>query len=147
MTIHFTLHTEPRVGPPQFTISCLTYGGPATEVSWVWNRRKRLTKIVTESKYVILMEGSQNHSVYIETSQIILDTSSRSVYDNKLLVRGRVGGEFTCSIRNTLYSFIRTNTTTITGINDHVCCMLSTSPLRYSGRGTVQTYRCHLFIQ
>ena len=147
MTINFTLHTEPRVGPPQFTISCQTHGGPATEVSWFWNRRKRLTKIVTESKYVILMEGSQNHSVYIETSQTILDTSDLSVYDNKLLVRGRVGGEFTCDIRNTFYSLLRTNTTTITGINDHVCCMLSTSPLRYSGRGTEQTYRCHLFLQ
>ena len=80
MTIHFTLHTEPRVGPPQFTISCQTYGGPATEVSWFWNRRKRLTKSVTESMYVILMEGSQNHSVYIETSQTILDTSDLYQY-------------------------------------------------------------------
>ena len=147
MTIDFTLHTEPRVGPPQFTISCQTHGGPATEVEWFWNRRKILTKIVTESKYIILMEGSRNHSVYIETSQTILDTSDLSVYDNKLLVRGRVGGEFTCNIRNTFYSLLRTNTTTITGINDHVCCMLSTSPLRYSGRGTEQTYRCHFFLQ
>ena len=120
MTINFTLHTEPRVGPPQFTISCQTHGGPATAVSWDWNRRQRLTKIVTESKYVILMEGSRNHSVYIETSQTILDTSDLSVYDNKLLVRGRVGGEFACSIRNTFYSLPRTNKTTITGINDHV---------------------------
>ena len=62
-------------------------------------------------------------------------------------MRGRVGGEFTCNIRNTFYSLFRTNTTIITGINDHVCCMLSTSPLRYSGRGTEQTYRCHLFLQ
>ena len=147
MTIDFNLHTEPRVGPPQFTISCQTHGGPATEVEWFWNRRKRLTKIITESKYVILMVGSRNHSVYIETSQTILDTSDLSVYDNELLVRGRVGGEFTCTIKNTFYSLIRTNTTTITGINDHVCCMLSTSPLHYSGRGTEQTYRCHLFLQ
>ena len=147
MTIHFTLHTEPKVGPPQFTISYQTHGGPATEVSWFWNRRKRLTKIVTESKYVILMQESQNHSVYIETSRTILDTSYLSEYENKLLVRGRVGGEFTCSIKNTFYSLLRTNTTTITGINDHVCCILSTSLLRYSGRGTERTYRCHLFLQ
>ena len=76
MTISFTLHTEPRVGPPQFTISCQTHGRPATEVSWFWNRRKHLTKIVTESKYVILMEGSQTLSVYIETSQTILSIQS-----------------------------------------------------------------------
>ena len=96
ITINFTLHTEPRVSPPEFTISCRTRGGPATEVSWFRNRN-RLTKSVTESKYVILMEESQNHSVYIETSQTILDTSFDSVYDSKLFVRGRVGGEFSCS--------------------------------------------------
>ena len=151
MTINFTLHTDPRV--PQFTISCQTHGGPATEVSWSWNRRKRLTKIVTESKHVILMEGSRNHSVYIETSQTILDTSYLSVYDNELLVRGRVGGEFTCSIRNTFYSLPRTNTfntfyslprtntTTITGINDHVfvcylpvhCVIVAGKPSKLTG--------------
>ena len=99
ITINFTLHTEPRVSPPEFTISCQTHGGPATEVIWKWNR-EHLTKNVTDSGHVILMEGSQNHSVYIETSQTILDTSFDSVYDSKLFVRGRVGGEFSCSIRN-----------------------------------------------
>ena len=51
-----------------------------------------------------------------------------------------------CNIKNTFHSLLRTNTTTITGINDHVC-LLSTSLLRYSGRGTERTYRCHLFLQ
>ena len=40
-------------------------------------------------------------------------------------MRGRVGGEFTCTFKNTFNSLLRTNTTTITVINDHVCCMLS----------------------
>ena len=98
ITINFTLHTEPRVSPPEFTISCQTHGGPATEVIWKWNG-EHLTKN-TDSRHVILMEGSQNHYVYIETSQTILDTSFDSVYDSKLFVRGRVGGEFSCFIRN-----------------------------------------------
>ena len=114
MPINFTLHSEPRVSPPEFTISCHTRGGPATEVSWFRNRN-RLTKSVTESKHVILMEESQNHSVYIETSQIILDTSSRSVYDNKLFVRGRAGGEFSCFIRNSFQGILPNNRITITG--------------------------------
>ena len=98
MTISFILLTELRVSPPELTISCHTDGEPATEVSWSRNKR-RLTRNVTESKHIILMVGFQNHSVYIETSQTILDTSFDSVYDSKLFVRGRVGGEFSCSIR------------------------------------------------
>ena len=77
------------------------------------------------------MEGSQNHSVYIETSQIILDTLSRSVYDNKLFVRGRAGGEFSCFIRNSFQGILPNNRITITGnkliINIHltdVCFIL-----------------------
>ena len=69
-------------------------------------------------------EESQNHSVYIETSQTILDTSFDSVYDSKLFVRGRVGGEFTCSIRNNINPsrIVHTNETTIIGFNDIVIC-------------------------
>ena len=114
MTINFTVHTEPRVSPPEFTISCQTRGGPATEVTWKWNR-EHLTRNVTDSKYIILMEGYQNHSLYIETSQTILDTSSRSVYDNKLFVRGRAGGEFSCFIRNNFPHAIRKTKIIITG--------------------------------
>ena len=113
VTINFTLHTEPRVSPPEFTISCQTHGGPATEVSWFWNRNR----LTTDSGHVILMEGSQTHSVYIETSQTILDTSFDSVYDSKLFVKGRVGGEISCVIRNNMNPSHRVHTkkTTIKG--------------------------------
>ena len=30
---HFTLHTDPRAEVPAFTISCRTYGGPATTLT------------------------------------------------------------------------------------------------------------------
>ena len=61
------------------------------------------------------MEGYQNNSVYIETSQTILDTSSRSVYDNKLFVRSRASGDFSCFIRNNFPHVIRKAIITITG--------------------------------
>ena len=79
--INVGVQTEPRVSLPEFIISCRTHGGPAKEVSWL--------------KHITLVEGSQYFYVYIiQTSQTILDTSSRSVYDNKLFVRGRAGGEY-----------------------------------------------------
>ena len=79
---------------------------------------------VSDSRHIILMEESQNHYVYIETSQTILDTSFDSVYDSKLFVRGRVGGEFSCFIRNNINPsrIVHTNETTITGFNDIVIC-------------------------
>ena len=122
ITINFTLHTEPRVSPPEFTISCQTHGGPATEVIWKWNREHLNNMTVSDSRHIMLMKESQNHSVYIETSQTILDTSFDSVYDSKLFVRGRVGGEFSCSIRNirnpsrTVY----TEKTTIKGLRQNI---------------------------
>ena len=106
------------MSPPEFTISCQTHGGPATEVLWKWNGEDLNNMTVSDSRHIILMEESQNHSVYIETSQTILNTSFDSVYDSKLFVRGRVGGEFSCSIRNNILS--HTNETTITGFNDTV---------------------------
>ena len=36
--MNFTLHTEPITNPPEFTITCLSHGGPATVVNWHRNR-------------------------------------------------------------------------------------------------------------
>ena len=138
MPINVGVQTEPRVSPPEFIISCRTHGGPATEVSWL--------------KHITLVEGSQyNISVYIiQTSQTILDTSFNSVYDNKLFVRGRAGGEFSCSVRNNFPLITRTNKTIITGWynnyseskNINIFCNII-----YSCRRTYQFYCCHFFLQ
>ena len=34
LSVNFTLHTEPNVSPPEFTVTCCTEGGPATTVYW-----------------------------------------------------------------------------------------------------------------
>ena len=78
MNVSFTLHTELRASVPEFTISCLTHGGPATIVSWT------VFPVQEDIDY--------------ETSQVILDTSHNSVYDNRLRVRGRRAGTYYCRI-------------------------------------------------
>ena len=80
--MNFTLHTEPSASVPEFTISCRTHGGPATTVNWTVNG-------------VSVQEDSDH-----ETSQLILDTSLNSVYDNRLRVRGRKSGTYNCSVSN-----------------------------------------------
>ena len=83
----FTLHTDLRTSVPEFTISCRTHGGPATTVKWTVNG--------------VSVEEDRDH----ETSQIILDTSHNSVYDNRLRVRGRKSGNYNCTIINNIRNY------------------------------------------
>ena len=79
----FILHTDPRAEVPEFTLSCRTYGGPATTVVWVVDQTP-------------LAEDDTG------TSQVILDTSQISVYDNRLRVRGRNAREYSCAVSNSI---------------------------------------------
>ena len=78
----FTLDSEVSEDPPQFTLTCVSRGGPATRVVW----RRDGMEITENSTY--------------STSQIIVDTSSTTVYNNTLRVRGREGGVYRCTVRN-----------------------------------------------
>ncbi|CAI8041847.1 hypothetical protein GBAR_LOCUS23226, partial [Geodia barretti] len=89
VSMNFTLHTELRASVPEFTISCRTHGGPATTVQWTVNGVP-----VQEDRY---------H----ETSQLILDTSLNSVYDNRLRVRGRRNGTYNCTISNNIRDYLQ----------------------------------------
>ena len=80
--LYFTLDSKVNEDAPEFTLTCVSRGGPATRVVW---RRDR--KEITE------------HSTY-STSQIIVDTSSITVYNNTLKVRGREGGVYRCAVSN-----------------------------------------------
>ena len=79
LSVHFTLHTDPRAEVPEFTINCRTYGGPATTFNWTLNNSIQLNSNI---------------------SQAILDTSENSVYDHTLRVRGRKIGCYQCFIWN-----------------------------------------------
>ena len=80
--LSFTLDSEVSEDPPQFTLTCVSKGGPATLVVWMRDG----------------MEITEN-STY-STSQIIVDTSSTTVYNNTLRVRGREGGVYRCAVYN-----------------------------------------------
>ena len=88
--LYFTLDSEVSEDPPQFTLTCVSKGGPATRVVW-----RRDGKEITEN------------STY-SASQIIVDTSSITVYNNTLRVRGREKGVYRCAVSNSqsLSSFI-----------------------------------------
>ena len=81
-SMFFTLNSEVSEDPPQFTLTCVSKGGPATLVEW-----RRDGKEITEN------------STY-STSQIIVDTSSTTVYNNTLRVRKREGGDYRCTVSN-----------------------------------------------
>ena len=80
--LYFTLDSEVSEDPPEFTLTCVSRGGPATRVVW-----RRDGKVITEN------------STY-STSQIIVNTSSIPVYNNTLRVRGREGGVYVCTVSN-----------------------------------------------
>ena len=98
--IYFTLDSEANKDPPEFTLTCQSKGGPATEVVWMRNE--------------VRVEEDSNHT----TSQIIVDTSRNTVYNNTLRVRGRVPEErvqwtFRCSVgyNRADISLVETNAT------------------------------------
>ena len=84
---------------PEFTISCRTHGGPATTVLWTLNG-------------VSVQEDSDH-----ETSQLILDTSLNSVYDNRLRVRGKNYGTYNCSVSNNIRYFLDEDDVSATNVN------------------------------
>ena len=67
--IYFTLDSEANKDPPEFTLTCQSRGGPASKVEWMKNG--------------VRVEEDSNHM----TSQIIVDTSVNTVYNNTLRVR------------------------------------------------------------
>ena len=80
--IIFTLESEANEDPPEFTLTCQSRNGPVAEVEW---RRDG-----------VRVEEDSNHM----TSQIIVNTSRNTVYNNTLRVRGRESGTYVCTVRN-----------------------------------------------
>ena len=92
--IYFTLESEANEDPPEFILTCQSRGGPVTEVEW---RRDG-----------VRVEEDSNHM----TSQIIVDTSIITVYNNTLRVRGREAGRYTCYITSIRYKTVQGATET-----------------------------------
>ena len=88
VAIYFTLESEANEDPPEFTLTCQSRGGPVTEVEWRRNGVK--------------VEEDSNHM----TSQIIVDTSNNTVYNNTLRVRGRESGTYMCNVSNNKHEYV-----------------------------------------
>ena len=86
--ITFTLESEANEDPPEFTVTCQSRGGPVTEVEWRRNG--------------VRVEEDSNHM----TSQIIVDTSRETVYNNTLRVRGRENGTYMCTVSNNRHEYV-----------------------------------------
>ena len=83
----FELETEITEDPPRFSLTCTTEGGPATNVEW-------------ERDGVAIVDDA-NHS----SSQIVVDAVDAE-YDNVLVVTGRNGGEYSCTVSHARTSII-----------------------------------------
>lgn len=79
--ITFELETELTTDPPQFSLTCRSDGGPVTTVEW--------------ERDGVMIQDDNNHS----SSQIVVDPLS-VVYHNVLVVTGRNGGEYMCTVIN-----------------------------------------------
>ena len=92
--MYFTLDSEANKDPPEFTLTCQSKGGPVTEVVW-WRTADRNT---------VTVEEDSNHT----TSQIIVDTSSNTVYNNTLRVRRRETTVtlYTCTVNNNRHEYV-----------------------------------------
>ena len=73
----FTVDSDLNGASPQFTLTCISTGGPATTV--IWTRDS-----------VTVTEGTKT----------VLDNRTTSQYTHTLTVTGRLGGLYTCTVAN-----------------------------------------------
>ena len=109
-TIEFTSIDEDST--PQFTLTCISTGGPATTVTWTRDA-------------VTITEGTET----------TLDNSITAQYTHTLTVTGRLGGLYTCTVANNKPSSdtsslrvkgkdnMRTHHTTQASLKCHVYCI------------------------
>ena len=73
----FNLDSELMVEVPQFTLTCISTGGPATTVSWTRDSQE------------------------IAGGTTLLDDRVTAQYTHTLTVTGRLGGLYHCTVSNT----------------------------------------------
>ena len=70
--------TDLNGASPQFTLTCISTGGPATTVSW------------TRDSTTVITEGTET----------VLNDAVTARYTHTLTVTGRLGGDYTCIVSN-----------------------------------------------
>ena len=79
--IEFSLDSEPVAASPQFTLTCVSTGGPATTVTWI--------------------RGSEDVPGGTMT---VLNDATTAQYTHTLTVTGRLGGDYQCTVSNNIPS-------------------------------------------
>ena len=73
----FTVDSDLNGTSPQFTLTCISTGGPATTVTW-----------------------TRDSATVTEGTETVLDNRTTSQYTHTLTVTGRLGGLYTCTVAN-----------------------------------------------
>ena len=74
----FTVDPDLKGGSPQFTLTCISTGGPATNVTWT----------------------RDNEIVSGGMTQTVLDDKEAATYTHTLTVTGKLGGQYKCTVSN-----------------------------------------------
>ena len=75
--INFTLNSDLIEHNPQFTLTCISTGGPATTVTW-----------------------TRDSATVTEGTETVIDDGVTAQYTHTLTVNGTVGGLYTCTVAN-----------------------------------------------
>ena len=75
--IDFAMDSDLNGPSPQFTLTCISTGGPATTVTW-----------------------TRDSVTVTEVTETVLDDPVTAQYTHTLTVTGRLGGFYTCTVAN-----------------------------------------------
>ena len=75
--VTFTVDSDLSGVSPQFTLTCISTGGPATTVTW-----------------------TRDSDTVAEGTEAVLDDRVTAQYTHTLTVTGRLGGLYTCTVAN-----------------------------------------------
>ena len=96
--IIFQENSDSGKGSHQFTLTCISSGGPATSVTW-----------------------ARNSEAVANGMRTVLNDSVNATYTHTLTVTGRLGGDYQCNVSNNKPSNDSSNIT-LQGDSIHVCC-------------------------
>ena len=74
----FTLNSDLNGASPQFTLTCISNGGPATTVTWI-----------------------RDSATAMGDEMTVLDNAETATYTHSLTVTDRLGGLYQCNVSNT----------------------------------------------
>ena len=100
--IAFELNTDLNGASPQFTLTCISTGGPATTVTW-----------------------TKDSATALGDEMTVLNNAMTAQYTHTLTVTGRLGGLYQCNVANTKPSANRAELTiqgNVRNINEYCIC-------------------------